>query len=79
MVTVSMRNDGALDWLPRIDVEVAGGAVQPTRCCDDEVDHARLDRKLPVHAAFIHICPCGVQQHSGRSHDLPVPGSPVLA
>jgi hypothetical protein len=39
VIGVRMRDDGAVDRPPRIDVEVAGRAVQPFLALDDQVFH----------------------------------------
>lgn len=39
VVAMRVRDDGAVHWLPRIDVEVAHCAVQDLRTGDDEIAH----------------------------------------
>ena len=42
MVRVRMRDDGALHRIPRIDIEIAGRAIQAVRIALEQVVHRCL-------------------------------------
>ena len=44
MVAMAMRDDGALDRPPGVDVEISLRAIQATASCDDQI-HSCLDGK----------------------------------
>jgi hypothetical protein len=48
VVAVRVRDDGAIDRPPRVDVEIAGRAVQAFLALDDEVVAHRMPRSVAM-------------------------------
>jgi len=44
VIGMRMRDDGSVDWLPRVDVEITGRAVQAFRPGDHEVLRLHVEK-----------------------------------